>query len=108
MIEVRQQLEARPYDPPIQDDRHSRMTYERAHLKAMQGYASGHQPDTPAVKLNTNENPYPPSPAVAHALSSFPLDMLRRYPDPLASDFRASVARLHRLAPANVIATNGG
>jgi histidinol-phosphate aminotransferase len=84
------------------------MTYERAHLKAMQGYTPGQQPDTLAVKLNTNENPYPPGPAVAHALSSFPLEMLRRYPDPLAGAFRASAARLHRLAPSNVIATNGG
>ena len=72
------------------------MTYERAHLKAMHGYTPGQQPDTPAIKLNTNENPYPPGPAVAHALSSFPLDMLRRYPDPLAGAFRVSVARLHR------------
>ena len=84
------------------------MTYERAHLKAMQGYTPGQQPDTPAIKLNTNENPYPPGPAVARALSSFPLEMLQRYPDPLAGAFRASVARLHRLVPANVIATNGG
>jgi histidinol-phosphate/aromatic aminotransferase/cobyric acid decarboxylase-like protein len=84
------------------------MTHERAHLRAMQGYTPGEQPDTPAVKLNTNENPYPPGGAVARALSSFPLDMLRRYPDPLAAAFRASAARLHRLAPANVIATNGG
>src|SRR6266481_4660720 len=64
--------EARPYGPLVPDDRHSRVTYERAHLKAMQGYAPGQQPDTPAIKLNTNENPYPPSPAVAYALSSFP------------------------------------
>jgi histidinol-phosphate aminotransferase len=84
------------------------MTYERAHLKAMQGYTPGQQPDTPAIKLNTNENPYPPGPAVARALSSFALDMLRRYPDPLAGAFRTSAARLHRLAPENVIATNGG
>ncbi len=84
------------------------MTYERAHLRAMQGYTPGRQPDTPAVKLNTNENPFPPGAAVARALSSFPPDMLRRYPDPLAGAFRASAARLHRLAPANVIATNGG
>src|SRR5216683_1503899 len=102
------EFEARPYDRLIPDDRHSRMTYERAHLKAMQRYTPGQQPDTPAIKLNTNENPYPPGPAVAHALSSFPLDMLQRYPDPLAGAFRASVARLHGLAPANVIATNGG
>lgn len=36
-------------DPLIPDDRHSRMTYERAHLKAMQGYTPGQQPDTPAI-----------------------------------------------------------
>jgi histidinol-phosphate aminotransferase len=102
------EFEAGPYDPLIPDDARSRMTYERAHLKAMQGYVPGEQPDAPAIKLNTNENPYPPGPAVAHALRSFPLDMLQRYPDPLAGAFRASVARLHRLAPANVIAANGG
>jgi histidinol-phosphate aminotransferase len=102
------EFDARPYDPPIPHDDRSSMTYERAHLKAMQGYVPGQQPDTGAIKLNTNENPYPPGPAVARALSSFPLDMLRRYPDPLAGAFCASVARLHRLAPANVIATNGG
>jgi histidinol-phosphate aminotransferase len=38
------------------------MTYERAHLKAMQGYTPGQQPDALAIKLNTNENPYPPGP----------------------------------------------
>jgi len=84
------------------------MSYERDALKAMQGYTPGQQPDASAIKLNTNENPYPPGPAVARALSSIPLEMLRRYPDPLASAFRASVARLHRLAPDNVVATNGG
>jgi histidinol-phosphate aminotransferase len=102
------EFEARPYDPRVPHDDHSGMTYERAHLKAMQGYVPGQQPDTGAIKLNTNENPYPPGAAVAHALNSFPLEMLRRYPDPLAGAFRASVARLRRLAPANVIATNGG
>jgi histidinol-phosphate aminotransferase len=84
------------------------MTYQRAHLEAMQGYTPGEQPDTPVIKLNTNENPYPPGPAVARALSCVPVGLLQRYPDPLAAAFRASAARLHRLAPANVIATNGG
>jgi hypothetical protein len=73
------EFEARPHDPLIPDGNHSRMTYERAHLKAMQGYVPGEQPDTPAIKLNTNENPYPPGPAVARALSSFSLEMLQRY-----------------------------
>ena len=81
--------------PLIPDDDHSGMTYERAHSKAMQGYVPGQQPDTGAIKLNTNENPNPPGPAVAHALGSFPLDMLRRYPDPPTSSRprRTSIAR---------------
>src|SRR5882724_3746962 len=84
------------------------MTYERTHLKTMQGYTPGVQPDTPVIKLNTNENPYPPGAAAVHALSTLSAEMLQRYPDPLAAAFRASAAGLHHLAPENVIATNGG
>jgi histidinol-phosphate aminotransferase len=84
------------------------MIYERTHLKAMHGYTPGLQPELPVIKLNTNENPYPPGPSVVQALSTFSVDMLQRYPDPLASAFRTRVADLHRLSPQNVIATNGG
>jgi len=70
------------------------MTYERAHLKTMEGYTPGVQPDTPVIKLNTNENPYPPGPAVVHALTTLSAGMLQRYPDPLAAAFRANAARL--------------
>src|SRR5436305_9967331 len=84
------------------------MSYERAHLKTMQGYTPGVQSNTSVIKLNTNENPYPPGPAVIHALSTLSAGMLQRYPDPLAAAFRANAARLHHLSPENVIATNGG
>ena len=84
------------------------MIYERTHLKAMHGYTPGLQPEPPVIKLNTNENPYPPGPSVVQALSALSVDILQRYPDPLASAFRTCVANLHRLSPQNVIATNGG
>ena len=49
--------------------------YERPNIAAMQGYAFGEQPqDGRSIKLNTNENPYPPSPKVAQALTDFATD----------------------------------
>jgi histidinol-phosphate aminotransferase len=84
------------------------MTYERPHLRALAGYVPGLQPRPPAVKLNTNENPYPPSASVGAVLAALPADVLRRYPDPLAQGFRAAAARLHGLSPDHVVATNGG
>jgi histidinol-phosphate aminotransferase len=63
----------------------------------MHGYTPGLQPEPPVIKLNTNENPYPPSPPVAETLSALSVDMLQRYSDPLASAFR--------MLPQNVIAT---
>jgi histidinol-phosphate aminotransferase len=84
------------------------MTYERPHLRALAGYVPGIQPRAPRVKLNTNENPYPPSASVGAKLASISADILQRYPDPLAQPFRAAAARLHDLSPDHVIATNGG
>jgi histidinol-phosphate aminotransferase len=84
------------------------MSFERHHLRTLEGYVPGIQPRLPAVKLNTNENPYPPSASVCSQLASLPADILRRYPDPLARRFRAAAARLHNLTPDHVIATNGG
>ena len=54
----------------------------------MAGYTPGFQPKSAdVVKLNTNENPYPPSPAVADYLKTVDAEDLRRYPDPLFSLF---------------------
>lgn len=85
------------------------MAYERKNIRAMQGYTWGEQPeDDVTLKLNTNENPYPPSPAVAEALAAFDVSVLRRYPQPFADKFRRAVARMHGVEPANILATNGG
>ena len=85
------------------------MSYERENIRGMRGYAYGEQPDDPdVVKLNTNENPYPPSPRVAEVLRAFDANRLRRYPPPTAAPFRKLAARRLGLAPAQVLATNGG
>lgn len=85
------------------------MSYERDNIRRMRGYAYGEQPDDPdVVKLNTNENPYPPSPRVAEALAAFDAARLRRYPPPTAGPFRTLAADRLGLAPEQVLATNGG
>ena len=71
-------------------------------------YVPGEQPqDQQYIKLNTNENPYPPAPAVAAALDAFDCDALRRYPDPESTGLTAALARYHKLTPAQVFVGNG-
>lgn len=85
------------------------MSYERGNVARMAGYAYGEQPaGTDIVKLNTNENPYPPSPAVAEALARFDAAALRRYPPAAADDLRRVLAGRLGIEPGNVVATNGG
>ncbi len=85
------------------------MTYERANIAAMAGYVPGEQPTDPAVvKLNTNENPYPPPEGVLAALRAIGPETLRRYPQPTALPFREAAAQVHGLHANNIIATNGG
>ncbi len=85
------------------------MTFERDNIARMQGYASGEQPADPkTIKLNTNENPYPPSPAVDRVLKDLDTAALRRYPPATALAFREAAARQHDLSPDNIIATRGG
>lgn len=85
------------------------MGYERKNINSMQGYQYGEQAQgADILKLNTNENPYPPSPKVALALKSFDATTLRRYPNPNADEFCALVAKLHKIEPNKIIATNGG
>jgi len=85
------------------------MPYERANIAAMHGYSPGEQPgDVDVVKLNTNENPFPPTGAVMAALRDITAEQLRRYPPPLATPFRELAAQVHRVAPQNAIATNAG
>lgn len=66
-------------------------------------YTPGDQPNRPKmVKLNTNENPYPPAPGVARALESFPTDCLRLYPDPKASVLVDALAESYHVKPEQV------
>ena len=82
-------------------------SFERPGLRDLSGYVPGEQP-AGGVKLNTNENPYPPPPAVAEALARFPVERLRRYPPAAGEPFRTAAAYLHGVDPDEVIATNGG
>jgi histidinol-phosphate aminotransferase len=85
------------------------MTYERAAIQRMHGYVPGKQPANPeTIKLNTNENPYPPSPKVFEVLRGIEAEHLRKYPEPMAQEFREAAAQLHGVRPEHVVAVNGG
>lgn len=61
-------------------------------------YTPGEQPKkSHMIKLNTNENPYPPAPAVAEVLKHFDADMLRMYPDPTIGDLVAGIADFYQV-----------
>jgi histidinol-phosphate aminotransferase len=67
----------------------------RHDVDRIEGYTPGEQPQEPGwVKLNTNENPYPPSPAVRAAIAAAAAGRLNVYPDPLATAFRKQAAAL--------------
>jgi len=85
------------------------MSYERQNIREMKGYSSGEQPlDSDVIKLNTNENPYPPAPGVKEVLANFEVSDLRRYPPPTADEFRLLAAKIHGLKKEQIIATRGG
>ena len=85
------------------------MAWVRDNIAAMKGYVPGEQPsDAGVIKLNTNENPYPPSPRVMEAIRAVTPDRLRRYPDPDANVFRQAAAKVHGISPEMIMATNGG
>lgn len=85
------------------------MSYFRDNIEALKGYTPGFQPkQSDIIKLNTNENPFPPSPAVMEALSRIGAEKLRRYPDPLGDDFRRAAAEVHGVKPENIMCCNGG
>ena len=78
------------------------------HIERMAGYVPGEQPRAGEfLKLNTNENPYPPSPRVAEAIARALDGRLRLYPDPVGSEFRRVAARLHGVEPEMILAGNG-
>jgi histidinol-phosphate aminotransferase len=77
-------------------------------VRDLHAYVPGEQPKVKGlVKLNTNENPYPPSPRVLAAVRAALDDRLRLYPNPTAQALRERLARLHGCAPENIIVGNG-
>ena len=84
------------------------MNYVRPSVRELTAYAPGEQPKVEGlIKLNTNENPYPPSPAVAHVLRECAAESLRLYPDPLCRDLRERIAEQAGCAAENVFVGNG-
>ena len=85
------------------------MSFVADHIRTMDGYTYGEQPSDPSIiKLNTNENPYPPSPAVRDVLVDLDLEHLRRYPDATSTVLREQIATKHGLTSRQVLVTNGG
>jgi histidinol-phosphate aminotransferase len=84
-------------------------SYFRPNIEAMTGYIPGEQPlpGTPIIKLNTNENPYPPSPAAIAVLRQLDSEWLRRYPTPFANDFRQAVSDVLDVPIDWIMAGNG-
>src|SRR3954463_4550304 len=74
----------------------------------LHAYVPGEQPKIKGlIKLNTNENPYPPSPHVLRTVKAAVDGRLRLYPNPTAQALRERLAGLHRCRPGNVIVGNG-
>jgi histidinol-phosphate aminotransferase len=77
-------------------------------VRELHAYVPGEQPKIKGlIKLNTNENPYPPSPSVLRAVRAAADGRLRLYPNPSAERLRQKLARLHRCKPENIIVGNG-
>lgn len=84
------------------------MSYFRPNIDRLTGYQPGKQPTTnDFIKLNTNENPYPPPPAVMEALRTAVDERLRLYPSPMAEDLRRAAARAYGFPPEMVLVANG-
>jgi histidinol-phosphate aminotransferase len=81
----------------------------RPNIRAMAGYVPGEQPrDGEFIKLNTNENPYPPSPRVFEAIQrTLTGERLRKYPDPLGLEFRRTAGKILNVDPDGILIGNG-
>jgi histidinol-phosphate aminotransferase len=83
-------------------------SFIRSAVQSLEGYVPGEQPqDRRYIKLNTNENPYPPSPRVIEAVTAAATADLRLYPDPVAGQLRRKAAEVYGVLPEQVIAGNG-
>src|SRR5689334_6754719 len=83
-------------------------TLIRPLVRKLHPYVPGEQPKINGlIKLNTNENPYPPSPRVLAAIKTATDGRLRLYPNPTAAVLREKLAKVHRCKPENIIVGNG-
>lgn len=83
-------------------------TFWSPHVGNLTPYVPGEQPRIERlVKLNTNENPYPPSPRVLDAIRAEAGERLRLYPDPQSTALKEALARYHGVAPNEVFVGNG-
>src|SRR5881397_1992637 len=77
-------------------------------VRKLRAYVPGEQPKIKGlIKLNTNENPYPPSPKVLAAIKGAADGRLRLYPNPTAQRLREKLSKLHHCKPENIIIGNG-
>ncbi len=84
------------------------MNYLSKICRTTQPYIAGEQPqDKSYVKLNTNENPYPPCKGVEDFLKNFDVDKLKLYPDPQSTALADEIAKKHGLEKENVFIGNG-
>lgn len=84
------------------------MAYESDLALRLVPYVAGEQPkNVKLIKLNTNENPYPPSPKVTEAIAAIPAEMLRLYPDMDAAALCAAIAKVNGVATECVFCGNG-
>ncbi len=87
---------------------HAMSRYWSSKVRNIKPYVPGEQPrDRQYIKLNTNENPYPPSPRVVAAIRNAAGESLRLYPDPQASELRETIADYYGLAKEQVFVGNG-
>ena len=65
-------------------------------------YVPGEQPQGNVIKLNTNENPYPPAPQVREIMDMVDVDLFRKYPDPTIKDLVEAIAEEYSVKPEQV------
>lgn len=81
--------------------------YWNEKTRSLDPYTPGEQPKVKMIKLNTNENPYPPGEKVLKAMKKAANEDMRLYPDPEATELREVFAKYVKVAPENVFVGNG-
>ncbi len=76
-------------------------------VRAVIPYVPGEQPEGNIIKLNTNENPYPPAPAVSSVLKDFDAGRLKKYPKPLCDGLVKALSDWFSVAPENIFTGTG-